>query len=288
MISSFINLLNAPYNRNHLFYAFYRFLLWKFIRVFKINKYSLNIWNNKRVILNYKSIQYMYLMYYYWVDWEEYNFIKDILKHNDIVFDVGANVGLYTLWISNYTLPECIHSFEPDSKNYYYLDANIKLNNLENFIHLNKLGIAEKCGTLFLTQGDDVKNHLSFEDNPGVEKIEVISIDEYCIINSINKIKYLKLDIEGFELSALKGADKLLSNGLIDIIQLEINSALVHSGVSVFEVLEYLGSKGYELCIFSVLKRQIVKVTFSENRENYLAIKNIKNINMELKSLYNN
>jgi tRNA G37 N-methylase Trm5 len=170
MFISIKYLFSTPYNKKNKFFALYRFFIWKMIRAFKLNNFRFRIWNNRKIILTHSSIQCMYLMYNYWVDWEEYNLIKDVLRVNDIVFDVGANIGIYSLWMSKFTPEGNIHSFEPDNDNYNALKKNIELNKLEPSVHINKIGISDSTGFLFLTQGADVKNHLAFEKKMGFKK----------------------------------------------------------------------------------------------------------------------
>lgn len=107
-------------------------------------------------------------------------FNKGCLRVNDTVFDVGANIGIYSLWMSKFTPEGNIHSFEPDNDNYNALKKNIELNKLEPSVHINKIGISDSTGFLFLTQGADVKNHLAFEKKDEVQEIPVVTIDDYC------------------------------------------------------------------------------------------------------------
>lgn len=273
MISSIKYLLQSPYNKQHLGFAMYRFFLWKFIRAFKVKDYQLSIWNDKKVSIHYDSVQSMWLMYNYWVDWEEFHLIKDVVLPDDTVFDIGSNIGLYTLWISKYIKSGKIHSFEPDTKNHSRFEKNVLLNGVQHVVVINKIGVSNNTGTIYLTQDRDVQNHVVFEKTQNSVEIKTITLDEYCSKNGVGRIRYLKIDIEGFEMLAFKGAESLLREGRIDIIQLEINNALANSGVTEQELIAYLKSFGYYLARYDIGTKKLERIEFTPERENYFAVR---------------
>jgi FkbM family methyltransferase len=284
---SLSSLFKAPYNKGKISFALYRFSVWMYVQLFKRVNYKFNIWKNRKIFLNYHSLQCMWLMHNYWVDWEEYNLIKDILDKNSTAFDVGANIGLYSLWMSKYNQNGVVHSFEPDDKNYAFLEKNIRLNHLEGRIYLNKTGIADKTGYLYLTKNIDVENHLTTEKTSDAVEIPIITLDDYCRQNSAGKIRYLKIDIEGFELSALLGAKNLLTQGAIDIIQLEINNALSNSGASQGELISFLNSYGYHLARYNVEEKTLENINYSKERENYFAVRSVDELNRQIRKKVN-
>lgn len=269
-----------PYNKRHFFFTLYRLLLWKYIRFFKIKGYKFKIWSNRNVLLNYDSVQCMWLMLNYIIDWEEFNLISTAVKKDDIVFDIGSNIGFYTLWITKFN--NCVHAFEPDDENFNRLKKHISINKLEDSVVLNKTGISNKTGTLYFTTGNDVLNHISDVQEENTVAINVITLDEYCNRNNITHIRHLKIDIEGFELSALKGAKELLAKGSIDIIQLEINSAVRNAGSTEKGVIEYLQNAGYNLARFNISSKQLEAIQYSTERENYFAVKDLTRVNSEM------
>ncbi|MEZ4854634.1 FkbM family methyltransferase [Flavobacterium sp.] len=96
----------------------------------------------------------------------------------------------------------------------------------------------------FLEPNDFHKNHLARK----YEKIEVptTSIASFCTEHNINKIDILKLDIEGFELNALKGCVEMLKNCQIDFIYTEVNLIPTYSGQCLIEdVISFLRNLNY-------------------------------------------
>ena len=122
-----------------------------------------------------------------------------IIKSGDVVVDVGASFG-------NYTLDGCLHgakvyAFEPVPSRYEILAKNVELNNLDNCSLFN-LGLWSKSGEISL---EDYAPHADWRG-----KFRVTTLDEWVESNSINRIDFIKADTEGAELEILKGSSNTL------------------------------------------------------------------------------
>lgn len=265
-------------------FALYRFLLWKLIRIFSIKDLKYRLWDNRKIFLNYDSFQSMWIMYNYYVDWEEFNLICNYVQPADDVFDVGANMGFYTIWMSKFVSLGKIHSFEPDSKNFDRLQKNIALNNLESQVIANKKAVSNINGELLFTTGLDGENHIVDQSDKNIVGVESTRLNSYVLKNCINSIAYLKIDVEGFEYNVLKGADNILLNKKIDIIQLEINTTIDQSGKTIIDVLELLNGYAYYLCSYDVKTNELKKTPFSKERENYFAVTDLEKVNSRLRN----
>ena len=162
---------------------------------------------------------------------------KNLTKDKYLVFDVGGNEGQYSTAVYN-NFEEgtvTIHSFEPSKSNFALLKANTK--NFKN-IHLNNFGLSDKptSAILYSTDANSGLSSLykrdltqfNIEMNSS-EKVELDTIDNYCTKNKINEIDLLKMDIEGNEMNALKGATKILKDKKVNHIQIEFGGANVDS-----------------------------------------------------------
>lgn len=279
MIRSLRNLLKAPYNQNKKAYALYRFFYWKIIRALKLQDVKFRLWNDRVLYLNHDSFQSMWIMYAYEVDWEEFNLIRDFVKEHDHVADVGANMGFYTIWFSRFIRTGTIHAFEPDERNYNRLKKNVEANKGSDRIYINKIALSNLNGTLSFTTGFDGENHISRQTGENLITVRSQKLDDYCILNNIHSLSYVKVDIEGFEYDFLEGASGLLTGNAIDIIQLEINKTLQNSGRTVSELISLIERYGYSLCQYNVALKRVEKIAYSPGRENYLCIANIALVN---------
>jgi len=138
------------------------------------------------------------------------------LGPEDIVFDVGANIGWYSILFSKYFSGVKVHSFEPDPENFGILKFNIELNNFEN-VFLNNIGLGKEKGIVKLYQykKGNLGRHSMLEINDGYGStidVNISSFDEYIKNMKINisKIKFLKIDIEGYEYFAFLGGKEFL------------------------------------------------------------------------------
>lgn len=279
MINSLSNLFKAPHNRRRPVKAVFRFMYWKIIRLLHLKNIKYSLWNNRKIYLHYDSFQCMWVMYNYIVDWEEFNLIKDYLQPGDSVADIGSNVGYYTIWMSKFIGSEGrIHSFEPDADNFKKLTNNCNLNKLVN-VKLNKLALSDKNGILSFTKLLDGENHISLTESEETIVVDTLTFDTYSENNKIERFSYVKVDIEGFELFFLKGAHSLLRNKKIEIIQLELNHQVENSLTQVGDVLEIVEHAGYSLCKYEVEQKCLIKIDYSETRENYFAISDIDVLN---------
>lgn len=262
-----------------------RFLTWKFIRVFKVKNYLRRFWGNRKINIQYDSFHAMWLMYNYWVDWAEFNLIKNYIRSGDVAVDVGANIGYYSLWMSKFTGPSGkVIAFEPDIINYGRLIGNIGVNQLSGDIEAVKKAAGNIDGDIFFTIGMDGGNHIAQGNNINSIQVGSIKLDSFFIQKNIDHIVYMKVDVEGFELEVLKGCQRYLENKKIEIIQLEINKTLSNSGATVKELLSLLDKHKYSLCSYNVTTNLLEPVKYSIDAENYFSAFDLEKVNKRLKN----
>ena len=107
-------------------------------------------------------------------------------------------------------------------------------------------------------------------------------MDTYTDENGILFFSYLKIDVEGFENAVLQGAEKLLKEKRIKIIQLELNNTVINSGLKFEATIQLLQQFNYSLCGYNVTSNKLEVVEFNSLRENYFAVSDIYEANMRL------
>jgi FkbM family methyltransferase len=145
-----------------------------------------------------------------------------------VVFDVGANLGQYASELIERFPDRVIHSFEPSAKTILRLNETVDLALKDGRIKTHNLGFGSKAETLTLYAVDDYAATASIHGSVGKsvdqlvqEQIKIERLDDFCQANSIDRIAFLKIDVEGHELEVLNGAKRMLDEDRIDFIQFE-------------------------------------------------------------------
>lgn len=165
--------------------------------------------------------------------------LKKLHAGKVIVFDVGANVGQFAkMAVHEISLENVIYSFEPSGKTYLALQDVIKVNKLESQVVAYNIGFGSVEASLTLYSSEisstiaslyNQANPLREFKNDYKEVVKIETIDQFCTVNSVSRIDYLKLDIEGHEYQALLGSVDMLSNNKVSFIQFEFGECQIDS-----------------------------------------------------------
>jgi FkbM family methyltransferase len=206
---------------------------------FRKNKYILNF--NKFNLHFHNNIHHDV-----WLAINGY-FKKYNIKKGDIIIDAGAYPGGFALLSSKMVGSKGkIIAFEPDVGNYKQLLRNIALNNIHNIIVINK-GIYSKDTTMKFNNGGTSGASVFVKDtlNKNITYVPVVSLDNELKRLNINKVDFIKMDIEGAEIEAIKGCKKTLKH---NNTKLAIASYHILNGEKTCFKLEKLLSKlGYNV-----------------------------------------
>jgi FkbM family methyltransferase len=166
------------------------------------------------------------------------------------LIDIGSNKGQFSI-LAKYFFPNLkIYSFDPQKK---YLEIQKKILKNKNICYFNiGVGSKKELKKFFITSREDSSSFLKpinkNNKNYKIKKIKVIKIDKLDNLISVKKIKgpvLIKIDIQGYELEALKGAKKLLKKA--DYLITEISYQKVYNNqVSNLDLLNYLKQKKFK------------------------------------------
>ncbi len=162
----------------------------------------------------------------------------DMVKPGDVVYDLGANVGFFTLLVARLVGPQgAVVAFEPDPRNAEALRSNVARNGLSHVIVVEQ-GVADTSGSLRFNIQDSTMSRIAEEGEEGID-VPVTTLDAFLVSESAPPPTLLKLDIEGAEISALRGAETLLDRHAPDVI------CEVHG--TEHQVREILAAAGYSM-----------------------------------------
>jgi FkbM family methyltransferase len=177
-----------------------------------------------------------------WLGWNELlkrsHFAREV-RAGDVVYDIGANVGSYTVLASVLVgSAGRVIAFEPVAENVSYLRSHIRLNALDN-VEVFELAVGDRSGTVsFRAHEDRLQGRV---DPAGSEVVGVIALDDLRKEGRAPEPDCLKIDVEGGELSVLRGAAELM-RGARPLIFLATHGERVRE-----ECLALLRGAGYDV-----------------------------------------
>lgn len=152
--------------------------------------------NNLKVKIRAKSTDF-YALTNVWL-LEEYKINKLQIKKDDIVIDIGAHIGLFTVYVSKFCVDGRIYCYEPIKENYNLLTHNIEINNIKNATIFQK-AVTDKSSVVRIFLNQDTAAHSVFTESNEYVDVESISLKDIFDSNKIEKCDLLKLDCEGSE-----------------------------------------------------------------------------------------
>ncbi|MCH8540757.1 MAG: FkbM family methyltransferase [Opitutales bacterium] len=189
----------------------------------------------------------------------EMGFLLHFLREDDLFLDVGANVGSYTILAGKVNGSRCI-SIEPIESTFRRLKLNIVVNSLEERIQILKCGTGEKSKTVGFTHNLDTMNHVVEqipENSSSITKIEIRKIDE---ILEGQCPSLIKIDVEGYEVPTLTGAEKTLQNTILKAIIIETNGSGKQYGYNDEEILTLLRRYNFTPFHYNPITRELFKL----------------------------
>ena len=201
----------------------------------------------------------------------EIEFCKKEIKKGDTVVDIGANIGLFTLFFSKLVgTTGRVIAFEPDPENFDVLKKNIELNEITNVTLVQK-GVSNKNESVKLYKSNVSGGHSLIKNEWAKEytNIQTVTLDDYFRGEEIDMIK---IDTEGFELEVIEGGKKLLEDNKNMKIISEFGGYYYkrnNSKVLYPKILHEMGFKLFGIIDKSTGKSKIVNKNFDELMEFY-------------------
>jgi len=165
---------------------------------------------------------------------KEYYRVPDyVAKKGQIIFDIGAHIGLYTLRnakrVGKYGK---VYAFEPNPITYYYLKRNIDENSICN-VSVFPIALSDKNGhnDLFIPLDKNLGatsffiDHLKKESIKRFLKVRVptVTLDKFIEDHGLSRIDLMKIDVEGAETKVLLGGRRCLTQGVVKRLIIEVH-----------------------------------------------------------------
>ncbi|HEX5707058.1 MAG TPA: FkbM family methyltransferase [Pyrinomonadaceae bacterium] len=209
-----------------------------------------------------------------------------VTEDSPVVFDVGANVGHYTQLVLRHVPHARVYAVEPSRVAYDELRRNVGgdervktfrlgLSDTDRTVALHSYTADGQETTLLSSIDPRLPTQVVRVETSAVEEIEVQTLDHLCESEHVERIDFLKLDVEGHEPAILRGARRMLEEGRVSLIQFEFGPANIYSRTYFYDFWTLLSAR-YD--IFRIIPKGIVRVpSYGEHHEvflttNYLAV----------------
>jgi FkbM family methyltransferase len=137
-----------------------------------------------------------------------FTFAMGALADRAVVFDIGSNIGM-TAVIAAKSGAEKVYAFEPDPNIYPFLLETVKVNRASVDPHNIALGAEERSLSFFSNPDSASASHLVTEDTLGHSSTGIVNVstfDAFITLHRIQRVDFIKIDVEGFEIDVLQGA----------------------------------------------------------------------------------
>ena len=184
------------------------------------------------------------------------------IEKGDLVVDVGAHVGMFSIYASKLALK--VYSVEPLAENFEFLKENININKAENIYPFN-VAMSGKTGDAEIFINSSSFAH-SFYVQDGVQKkikVPTVSLEDFVVSNNINKIDFLKMDCEGAEYDIFFNCPKEI---LKKIRKISMECHDINPQWNTEKLRNFLGNNGFTVNVKSTNSKGLSYI-FAKNKE---------------------
>ncbi|WP_374300698.1 FkbM family methyltransferase [Ferrovibrio sp.] len=149
-------------------------------------------------------------------------FWNHALPPEPIIFDIGANIGLYTVSAGRFAgQGGLVVGFEAHPATFRYLERNAARQPGARIV-VENLAVGAQSGQarIAFNASNPGETHMSSGEEHG-DPVFMVALDEYCLQHAIPRIDYMKIDVEGYEANVLRGAEAIIAASPDILIQTE-------------------------------------------------------------------
>lgn len=195
-------ILRHPANRSRRVRALGLYLIWQVWERVVRRPWTIRLGETRRLRLYPHSVVAAFVLYYRVHDYEDMSFVRAYLRPGDLFVDVGANIGVYSLWASETEGVDAV-AFEPSSATHARAVENVELNGLGHRIRVLRKAVGAQPGEVRLTTGRDAVNEVTTKLGGQTESVEQTTLD---VEPGLRAPTIIKIDVEGGEVDVLRGA----------------------------------------------------------------------------------
>ncbi len=191
-----------------------------------------------------------YLGHYYYFGFVDasHHALEQLCLPAMVVLDIGTNLGYTALRLAKKASEGMVIGFEPDPQNFALCQKNLAANNFSNLhVHNVGLGAARKTAIMETRVSFNRGGNRINESIADGERIEVHRLDDYYNSLGVSRIDLMKIDVEGYELQILRGAEKVIREHRPKLFVEVDDNNLKDQGDSAELLIGFLKNLGYRI-----------------------------------------
>lgn len=194
---------------------------------------------------------------------EDSEMLYKLVDSDDVIFDIGANIGWYSNHLSKKNPNSVIYAFEPIPETFNKVKRNTELNQVNN-IHLNNVALSNKIETLTFFYSPNVtgaSSSINITENENMLKLEcqTNTIDNFIKEKNISKLDFIKCDVEGAELMVFLGGEESINKYKPIVFSEMLRKWAAKFGYHPNEIITFFDKFGYKCYVNKNHKLKLIE-----------------------------
>ena len=193
------------------------------------------------------------------MEFEEMGFVLHYLRPNEIFFDIGANIGTYTILSSKVVGCKSV-AIEPGRTAFERLLDNLRINRIDYLVTPICAAVGSRQGNIGFSTGMDSKNFVQLRprNKCSDRTVPISTLDD--IVNEEGLSPHvIKMDVEGFESEVISGAHNTIASPGLNAVLMELRGHGSRYGFNETEVHCFMRANGFQACEYNPLTRRLSK-----------------------------
>jgi len=245
-----------PLNKNNKINSLLRFIKWQISSRLWNESFVYNWIDDSKLIIENGMTGATGNVYVGLMEYEEMSFLLHYFSEKDTFFDIGANVGVFSILAAKVKNVKTI-SIEPLPNTYEKLKDNIQINRLSNIKYEN-IGLSDKKSKLYFTTDRDTMNSVAISSDIDIKEVNVDTLDNVAQRYEVPTV--IKIDVEGYEANVLKGGRSVLRNKKLKILIIELNSSGLKYGHCDSDIHNNLLTYDFQSYTYNPFLRRLIKL----------------------------
>jgi FkbM family methyltransferase len=272
LLEIFLFIKNHPLTKNCQLKTIFKFIIWQLTVRLTKNRFIVRWVNNSKFIIGKSETGLTGNYYCGLMEYEDMTFILHYLRKTDFFYDIGANVGAYTI-LASAVIGCKTKSFEPINDTFDRLVDQIRINRIDNLVEAKNCGVSDNVGFLKFTNNLNAINKVNLDqNNKNISKVSVISLNSESIPN---QDIIVKIDVEGYEKFIIDGGNKFFSNKNVKVLIIELNGNNKNYGTHEIEIHKLICSFGFMPVFYNPLSRKLDKIGSYNEKKNTIYVKDL-------------